>query len=99
MSVTAVLPAVGQRLSGPLRLLIGPEHVDPVEGGVWTGDVARAHRFAARLRAGTVWVNQYGAVDAAAPFGGFKESGYGREHGNAALDLYLETKTIWVSTE
>jgi len=68
-------------------------------GAVWTRDVARVHRFAARLRAGTVWVNQYGAVDAAAPFGGFKESGYGREHGSAALDLYLETKTVWVAVD
>jgi acyl-CoA reductase-like NAD-dependent aldehyde dehydrogenase len=43
--------------------------------------------------------NDAGAVDAAAPFGGFKDSGYGREHGSAALDLYLETKTVWVNTE
>jgi acyl-CoA reductase-like NAD-dependent aldehyde dehydrogenase len=68
-------------------------------GAVWTRDVARAHRVAARLRAGTVWVNQYGAVDAAAPFGGFKASGHGREHGSAALDLYLETKTVWVNVD
>jgi acyl-CoA reductase-like NAD-dependent aldehyde dehydrogenase len=68
-------------------------------GAIWTRDVSRAHRCAARLRAGTVWINQYGAQDAAAPFGGFKDSGYGREHGSAALDLYLETKTVWVNVE
>ena len=69
-------------------------------GGGRTRDASRAHRLSAALRAGTVWVNQYGAVDAAAPFGGFKESGHGREHGQAALlDLYLETKTVWVGLD
>ncbi len=66
--------------------------------GVWTGDPARAHRVAAALRAGTVWVNTYNVYSPAAPFGGFGESGFGRELGEEALDLYLETKTVWVST-
>ncbi len=64
--------------------------------GVWTRDVKRAHRVAAALEAGTVWVNTYGMFDAAIPYGGFKLSGYGKELGREALDLYLQTKTVWV---
>jgi len=65
--------------------------------GIWTSDVTRSHRVAAAVKGGSVWVNDYGPADSAAPFGGFKESGYGREHGKTALDLYLETKTVWVN--
>ena len=65
--------------------------------GVWTRDVAKAHQFAAAVKAGTVWVNTYNIYSPAAPFGGFKESGFGRELGADALDMYLEKKTVWVS--
>jgi acyl-CoA reductase-like NAD-dependent aldehyde dehydrogenase len=65
--------------------------------GVWTRDVGAAHRLAAMLRAGSVYVNVWGPSDAAAPFGGYKASGIGREHGAAGLDAYLEEKTVWVS--
>jgi len=66
---------------------------------VWTRDIARAHELARRLRAGTVWVNCYDVFDAAAPFGGFKQSGFGRELGERGLDPYLETKTVTVSLD
>jgi len=64
---------------------------------VWTRDVSKAHRYAKEVRAGTVWVNCYDVFDAAAPFGGFKQSGLGRELGEAALDNYTESKTVTVS--
>lgn len=64
--------------------------------GIWTRDVSKAHRVARAIRAGTVWINCYNAYDPAAPFGGFKESGFGRDLGRHALDNYTETKTVWV---
>ena len=65
--------------------------------GVWTRDVSNAHRLAAMLRAGTVYINTWGLVESPAPFGGFKASGIGREHGHDGLDAYLETKTVWTA--
>jgi acyl-CoA reductase-like NAD-dependent aldehyde dehydrogenase len=65
--------------------------------GVWTRDVSSAHRLAAMLHAGMVYINTWGVVDPSAPFGGFKASGIGREHGHDGLDAYLETKTVWTA--
>jgi len=65
--------------------------------GVWTRDVGKAHTLAAMLRSGDVYVNTWGPSDPAAPFGGFKASGIGREHGRVGLEAYLEHKTVWVN--
>lgn len=65
--------------------------------GVWTEDMGRVFRAADKLRAGSVWTNTYRAISFMAPFGGFKESGLGRESGQEAINEYLETKTVWLS--
>lgn len=62
--------------------------------GIWTSDLSKAHRTARQLRAGTVWINCYNVFDAALPFGGYKESGWGREMGAQALENYTETKAV-----
>jgi phenylacetaldehyde dehydrogenase len=62
--------------------------------GIWTKDISKAHRMADQLRAGTVWINCYNIFDAAMPFGGYKQSGWGREMGHDALDLYTEKKAV-----
>jgi aldehyde dehydrogenase (NAD+) len=63
--------------------------------GLWTRDVSNAHKLASMLEAGNVYINAWGGGDPAAPFGGYKASGIGREKGHANLDAYLETKTVW----
>jgi acyl-CoA reductase-like NAD-dependent aldehyde dehydrogenase len=68
-----------------------------LSAGVWTHDVRKAHSVAAALEAGTVWVNTYNQFDPAAPWGGFKQSGYGRDNGMAGIEKYLQTKTVWVN--
>jgi acyl-CoA reductase-like NAD-dependent aldehyde dehydrogenase len=64
---------------------------------VWTRDIGKAHRMAEILKAGTVWINCYNMFDAASPFGGYKQSGFGREMGKAALELYTQIKSVWVN--
>lgn len=64
---------------------------------VWTKDVKKAHTVSRRLKAGTVWINTYGLMDAALPFGGYKSSGFGRELGAHAIEHYTELKTVWLN--
>jgi acyl-CoA reductase-like NAD-dependent aldehyde dehydrogenase len=62
--------------------------------GIWTKDISKAHALAKKLRAGTVWINCYNVFDAALPFGGYKQSGWGREMGHEALEAYTEVKAV-----
>ncbi len=64
---------------------------------VWTRDIKKAHRLARDLKAGTIWINTYNSFDAASPFGGFKQSGFGRELGIHALELYTQVKSVWIN--
>jgi aldehyde dehydrogenase (NAD+) len=65
---------------------------------VWTSNIRRAVHVSNRVRAGTVWVNTYRAVSYLSPFGGYKNSGIGRENGQHAIDEYLQTKSVWINT-
>lgn len=101
------LPLVQEEIFGPV-VTVSPfsswdELIDRANrsryglaAGAWTKDLSKAHRFAREIKAGTVWINSYGLFDPAAPFGGYKESGFGREMGKEALDLYTQIKTVWV---
>jgi aldehyde dehydrogenase (NAD+) len=75
----------------------GNSTVYGLAAAVWTRDVSKAHRAARAIKAGTVWVNTYNLYDPALPFGGFKESGFGRDQGKDALEKYTQTKSVWVN--
>jgi len=67
-----------------------------LSAGIWTRDITRAHRFAREIKAGVVWINTFNMMNAASPFGGYKQSGYGREMGKHALEMYTQVKSVWV---
>ena len=107
-NVTDDMPIATDEIFGPVMSILPFETTDEVieranntfyglAAAVWTRDVGKAHQFAHSVRAGTVWVNCYDVFDAAAPFGGFKMSGIGRELGEAALANYTELKTVTMS--
>ena len=77
---------------------IGNDVVFGLAAGIWTQSIRRAIEFSKRLQAGTVWVNMYRALSYSTPFGGYKQSGLGRENGQEAIREYLQTKTVWLST-
>jgi phenylacetaldehyde dehydrogenase len=102
------MKVIREEIFGPVVCAIpfsDPDEIVPVANdtnyglaaGVFTRDISKAHRTAARLRAGTVWINTYHVFDAAQPFGGYKESGWGREMGHQVLENYLETKAVCVA--
>jgi acyl-CoA reductase-like NAD-dependent aldehyde dehydrogenase len=101
------LPLVQEEVFGPVVAATAFESWDELvarantsryglAAGAWTRDVSKAHRFARAVKAGTVWINTYGLFDAAAPFGGYRQSGFGREMGKDAIELYTQVKTVWV---
>jgi aldehyde dehydrogenase (NAD+) len=107
-NVTDDMEIATDEIFGPVMSVLTFEDVDEViqrgnntfyglAAAVWTKDIQKAHHMAAKLRAGTVWVNCYDVFDAAAPFGGFKMSGIGRELGIHGLDAYTENKTVTVA--
>ena len=107
-NTTGDMKVVQEEIFGPVVCAMpfdDPDEILPIANdtnyglaaGVFTRDISKAHRMAARLRAGTVWVNTYHVFDAAQPFGGYKESGWGREMGHQVLDNYLETKAVCVA--
>ena len=97
-----------EEIFGPVLAALSFDDIDQVieqandnpyglASAVWTKDVKKAHTVSRRLKAGTVWINTYGLMDAALPFGGYKSSGFGRELGEKALDHYTENKTVWMN--
>ena len=91
--VVAVIPV--DDVEDALR--VGNDSIYGLAAAVWTKDISKAHRVARGLKAGTVWINTYGLYDPSVSFGGYKQSGFGRDLGVHAMEAFTETKSVWVS--
>jgi aldehyde dehydrogenase (NAD+) len=107
-SVTNDMKIAQEEIFGPVLAALSFDDIDQVvelanrnpyglAAAVWTRDVKKAHSVSRQLKAGTVWINTYGLMDAALPFGGYKSSGFGRELGMHAIEHYTELKTVWLN--
>jgi len=106
--VTNDMKIAQEEIFGPVLATLSFDDVDQVidlanrnqyglAAAVWTRDIKKAHSVSRQLKAGTVWINTYGLMDAALPFGGYKSSGFGRELGKHAIEHYTEVKTVWLN--
>ena len=106
--VTNDMTIAREEIFGPVLAVLSFDDIDQVieqannnpyglAAAVWTRDVKKAHSVSRRLKAGTVWINTYGLMDASLPFGGYKSSGFGRELGMHAIEHYTELKTVWLN--
>jgi len=106
--VSAGMRIAKEEIFGPVLAVLPFDSVEDVAeiaddtefglaAGIWTRDIGKAHALASRIRAGTVWINTYNRFDAASPYGGYKQSGFGRENGRAVLDELTQLKSVWVN--
>ncbi len=106
-NVTNNMRVAQEEIFGPVASVIRFENIEEaireannspygLAASIWTKDIKKAHRIARSVKAGTVWINTISTTDNALPFGGYKSSGFGRELGRSAIDLYTETKSVWV---
>jgi aldehyde dehydrogenase (NAD+) len=93
--VLAVIPFEDE--TDALRIANGTPY--SLAAGIWSADIGRVHRMAAGLKAGTVWINTYGYTDVRLPWGGGGESGFGREHGESAIENFTEPKAVWLALD
>jgi acyl-CoA reductase-like NAD-dependent aldehyde dehydrogenase len=105
--VTPAMTIAREEIFGPVLAALDFADVDEavaranasiygLAAAVWTRDIKKAHYVASKLKAGTVWINTYNVYDTAAPFGGYKQSGFGREMSQHAIEYYTQLKTVWV---
>jgi len=109
-SATPSMRIAQEEIFGPVLTVLTFENVDELvqkanstiyglAAAVWTRDIAKAHRLARQIHAGTVWINAYNMLSPESPFGGYKQSGFGRELGRYGIDLYTQVKSVWVSLD